>query len=184
MESGGGPNSENLPKRAVLLAIDYPPYSGASNFNVRGDPSQSPTPNASNAPYLAVALQQAIAASGQRLRDIIGIHHLFRRIIYLQRRNCNALLGHCKSSSHSPLEETTSLKMCSGQFFSKARVPSAVTPRVVPDYPASKLGGLSNTTRTTIVIIVSSASRRARSRCAHLDVRVYRCDVTQDTGRV
>lgn len=76
-------NSQNSPKRAVLLAVHYPPYSGASNFNVRGDPSQGPTPNASNAPYLAVALQQAFAESEQRPDAIFSAHaHLFQRLTY------------------------------------------------------------------------------------------------------
>jgi len=76
-------NSGNSPKKAVLLAVHYPPYSGATNFNVRGDPSQGPGPDVSNAPYLAVALQQAFADSGQRPDAIFSAHaHLFEHLTY------------------------------------------------------------------------------------------------------
>ena len=121
-------NSQNSPKRAVLLAIHYPPYSGASNFNVRGDPSQSPTPNASNAPYLAVALQQAFAASGQRPDAIFSAHaHLFQRITYAFNDGTvmPCLVAGC--GGHSPLEDLA--KMCSGESSAKPGVPfPAVTP--------------------------------------------------------
>ena len=59
-------NSKNSPKKAVLLMVHYPPYSGTANFNVRGDPSKGPGPSLSNAPYLSVALQKAFTVSGQR----------------------------------------------------------------------------------------------------------------------
>jgi hypothetical protein len=121
-------NSQNSPKRAVLLAIHYPPYSGASNFNVRGDPSQGPTPNASNAPYLAVALQQAFAASGQRPDAIFSAHaHLFQRITYAFNDGTvmPCLVAGC--GGHSPLEDLA--QMCSGESAAKPGVPfPAVTP--------------------------------------------------------
>jgi len=98
-------NSQNSPKKAVLLAVHYPPYSGASNFNVRGDPSQGPTPNAANAPYLALALQRAFVDSGQRPDAIFSAHaHLFQRLTYIFADGTvmPCLVAGC--GGHSPLE--------------------------------------------------------------------------------
>jgi acid phosphatase type 7 len=76
-------NRQNSPKKAVLLAVHYPPYSGAANFDVREDPAQGPSPNAAKAPFLSVALQTAFEESGQRPDAIFSAHaHLFQRIIY------------------------------------------------------------------------------------------------------
>ena len=98
-------NSQNSPKKAVLLAVHYPPYSGATNFNVRGNPSQGPGPDVSNAPYLAVALQQAIADSGQRPDAIFSDHaHLFQHLTYTFADGTvmPCLVTGC--GGHSPLE--------------------------------------------------------------------------------
>src|SRR5262245_21849427 len=70
-------------KRAVLVTVHYPPYSGATNFNVRGDQQDGETPQQANAPYLAVAMQKAFSASGQRPDAIVSAHaHLFQRLTY------------------------------------------------------------------------------------------------------
>ena len=79
-------------RKAVLLTVHYPPYSGATNFNVRGDPSEGgpaakgkrpAQPNNYNAPYLAVALQQAFKDSKQRPDAIFSAHaHLYQRLNY------------------------------------------------------------------------------------------------------
>jgi hypothetical protein len=70
-------------KRAVFVTVHYPPYSGATNFNVRGDPRVGETPKQARAPYLADALQQAFAKSGQRADVIFSAHaHLFQRLTY------------------------------------------------------------------------------------------------------
>src|SRR5262249_56151805 len=45
-------NAQSTSKKAVLLALHYPPYSGAANFDVRGDQSKGPTPPANPPPYL------------------------------------------------------------------------------------------------------------------------------------
>ena len=98
-------NSQNSPKKAVLLAVHYPPFSGAANFNIRGDQSQGPSPNASNAPYLAVALQQAFTDSAQRPDAIFSAHaHLFQRITYsfADETVMPCLVAGC--GGHSPLE--------------------------------------------------------------------------------
>lgn len=121
-------NSQNSPQRAVLLAVHYPPYSGASNFNVRGDPSQGPTPNASNAPYLAVALQQAFADGGQRPDAIFSAHaHLFQRLTYTFADGTvmPCLVAGC--GGHSPLEVLAEL--CDGETGASQVTPfPAVTP--------------------------------------------------------
>jgi acid phosphatase type 7 len=71
------------PEKAVLLALHYPPYSGATNFNVRGDQSQGPSKSSGDAPYLAVALQRAFTESGRRPDAIFSAHaHLYQRLTY------------------------------------------------------------------------------------------------------
>ena len=75
-------NVSGAPKRAVLVTVHYPPYSGTSDFDVRGDPKWGES-NPEHAPYLAVALQQAFSVSGQRPHAIFSAHaHLFQRLTY------------------------------------------------------------------------------------------------------
>jgi hypothetical protein len=98
-------NRKNSPKKAVLLAVHYPPYSGAANFGVRGDPAQGPSPNAGKAPFLSVALQTAFDDSGQRPDAIFSAHaHLFQRITYTFADGSvmPCLVAGC--GGHSPLE--------------------------------------------------------------------------------
>jgi hypothetical protein len=121
-------NRQNSPKKAVLLAVHYPPYSGASNFDVRGDQSQGPSPNAANAPYLAVALQKAFAESGQRPDAIFSAHaHLFQRITYTlaDKSVMPCLVVGC--GGHSPLE--TLSERCDGK---SDKAPKAPFPVVTP----------------------------------------------------
>ena len=98
-------NRQNSPKKAVLLAVHYPPYSGAANFDVRGDQAQGPGPNASKAPFLSVALQTAFDESEQRPDAIFSAHaHLFQRITYTFADGSvmPCLVAGC--GGHSPLE--------------------------------------------------------------------------------
>ncbi len=102
-------------RKAVLLTIHYPPYSGATNFNVRGDPSKGgpaargkrpAQPNNYDAPHLAVALQQALEDSGQRPDVIFSAHaHLFQRLNYkfADGTVMPCLIAGC--GGHSPLEK-------------------------------------------------------------------------------
>ena len=121
-------NRQNSAKRAVLLAVHYPAYSGASNFNVRGDPSQGPSPDASKAPYLAVALQRAFADSGQRPDAIFSAHaHLFQRLAYsfADGTVMPCLVSGC--GGHSPLEVLST--QCDGETGASPVAPfPAVTP--------------------------------------------------------
>jgi acid phosphatase type 7 len=108
-------NRQNSRKKAVLLVVHYPPYSGASNFNVRGDQSQGPGPNAANAPYLAVALQKAFAKSRLRPDAIFSAHaHLFQRITYKfkDKSVMPCLVAGC--GGHSPLEVLS--ERCDSKF--------------------------------------------------------------------
>jgi hypothetical protein len=98
-------NRQNSPKKAVLLVVHYPPYSGAANFGVRGDPGQGPSPNSGKAPFLSVALQTAFEESGQRPDAIFSAHaHLFQRITYTFADGSvmPCLVAGC--GGHSPLE--------------------------------------------------------------------------------
>ena len=121
-------NKQNSPKKAVLLAVHYPPYSGGANFNVRGDPSKGPGKNLSNAPYLAVALQKAFADSGQRPDAIFSAHaHLFQRLTYkfADGTVMPCLVAGC--GGHAPLEVLA--EECDGTVGDKQKPPfAAVTP--------------------------------------------------------
>jgi hypothetical protein len=117
-----------LAQESRVAGDPFPPHSGATNFNVRGDPSQGPTPKASNAPCLAIALQEAFTLSGQRPYAIFSAHaHLFQRITYAFNDGTvmPCLVAGC--GGHSPLEELA--RMCSGESGEKLRLPfRAVTP--------------------------------------------------------
>jgi hypothetical protein len=121
-------NQRNSPKKAVLLAVHYPPYSGAANFDVRGDPSLGPTPNASNAPYLAVILQRAFADSRQRPDAIFSAHaHLFQRLTYTFADGTVMPCVVAGCGGHSPLEVLA--RQCDGTI-GKSR--PAPFPAVLP----------------------------------------------------
>ena len=77
-------------KKAVLLALHYPPYSGMTNFESRGNPKWS-NPGGGAAPLvrypgaepLANVLQQAFEDAGQRPDAVFSAHaHLYQRITY------------------------------------------------------------------------------------------------------
>ena len=104
-------------RKAVLLTVHYPPYSGAINFNVRGDPTKGgpaakgnrpAQPNNYDAPYLAVALQRAFQKSSQRPHAIFSAHaHLYQRLNYRFAGNDKPMMP-CivvGCGGHSPLEK-------------------------------------------------------------------------------
>jgi hypothetical protein len=121
-------NRKNSLKKAVLLVVHYPPYSGAANFNVRGNQAQGPSPKAAKAPFLSVALQEAFKESGQRPDAIFSAHaHLFQRITYTfadgSRMPC--LVAGC--GGHAPLEVLSD--RCDGKPGKSSNVPfPVVTP--------------------------------------------------------
>ena len=76
-------SKEDSVRRAVLLALHYPPFSGAANFGVRGDPTLGPTNNAEAAHPLAEVLGRAYEESGQRPDAVLSAHaHLYQRLTY------------------------------------------------------------------------------------------------------
>jgi hypothetical protein len=128
-------NIHNSPRKAVLLAIHYPPYSGAANFDVRGDQSQGPSPNAKNAPYLSVALQKAFTESKQRPDVIFSAHaHLFQRITYTfaDETVMPCLVAGC--GGHSPLEVLS--QQCDGDAGSPRKAPFPVVTPGSFEFPA------------------------------------------------
>ena len=73
--------------KRIVLALHYPPYSGAANFNHRGDPNLGPTtrrnPGAGLLQPLAVTLQHAFQQAGLYPDLVISAHaHLYQRITY------------------------------------------------------------------------------------------------------
>jgi hypothetical protein len=73
--------------KRLVLALHYPPYSGASNFSQRGDPNLGPTPRrnpgAGLLQPLAVTLQHAFQQAGLYPDLVISAHaHLYPRITY------------------------------------------------------------------------------------------------------
>jgi hypothetical protein len=125
-------------RKAVLLTVHYPPYSGATNFNVRGDTSKGgpaakgkhpAQPNNYDVPYLAVTLQQAFEDSGQRPDVIFSANaHLFERLNYkfADGTVMSCLIAGC--GGHSPLEKV--FDACDGTLQKAHKPPfDAVKPK-------------------------------------------------------
>lgn len=97
-------NARRRQRRAILLAIHYPPFSGAANFTQRGDPTLGPS-QASETPPLATVLQRAFAESGQRPDAVFSAHaHLYQRLTYRHADGWEApyLVAGC--GGHGPIE--------------------------------------------------------------------------------
>lgn len=116
--------NQGAPRKPILLAIHYPPYSAAENFHLRGDPRlwlppkkdkdgsdgapQEAEPSVEhfkNVQPLGVVLQQAFADSKQRPDIIVSAHaHLYQQLTYTfangQEMPC--LIVGC--GGHAPLE--------------------------------------------------------------------------------
>jgi hypothetical protein len=115
LKAAAGLKQPNGKKKPVLLTVHYPPYSGTTNFNVRGDQSKGgrfakgkrpAQPNNYNVPYLAQALQQAFKDSGQRPDAIFSAHaHLYQRLNYkfADGTTMPCLVVGC--GGHTPLEK-------------------------------------------------------------------------------
>lgn len=94
--------------RAVLLAVHYPPYSGAANFRERGDPNLGPTPRRGPCNPLGMLLQQAYRDSKQYPDAVLSAHaHHYERITYTHAdgRQIPYLIAGC--GGHSPVESIT-----------------------------------------------------------------------------
>jgi len=138
LQSIAAQNRKAAQKRAVLLALHYPPYSGAANFNVRGDQSRGKSKGSGNAPYLAVAIQQAFTDAGQRPDVIYSAHaHLFQRLSYTFADGTvmPCIVAGC--GGHSPLEVLS--EPCAGG--KPGTEPSCPFPAVLPgkfQFPAGE----------------------------------------------
>jgi hypothetical protein len=97
-------NARRAVRRAVLVAVHYPPYSGARNFAQRGDPTLGPS-QATGARPLATVLQQAFAESGQRPDAIVSAHaHLYQRLTYHYADGWELPCLIVGSGGHAPIE--------------------------------------------------------------------------------
>jgi calcineurin-like phosphoesterase family protein len=114
-------NAAHARPRAVLLAVHYPPYSGAANFAQRGDPTLGPS-GAGAEQTLAAVLQQAFAESGQRPDAVFSAHaHLYQRLTYRHADGWEVPYLIAGSGGHGPVESLW--ETCAG-----AAVPSKKPP--------------------------------------------------------
>jgi hypothetical protein len=98
-------NASKTLRKAVLLAIHYPPYSGTTNFAQRGDPTLGKTPGAQNAQPLGDVLQRAFAESGQRPDAVFSAHaHLYQRLTYCYADGWEVPYLVAGSGGHAPVE--------------------------------------------------------------------------------
>jgi hypothetical protein len=98
-------NAKGHSRKALVLAVHYPPYSGATNFAKRGDPRLGPT-NAANARPLGEVLQQAFVDSGQRPDMVVSAHaHLYQRLTYTYADGWQLPLLVAGCGGHAPIEK-------------------------------------------------------------------------------
>jgi hypothetical protein len=111
--------------RAVLLAVHYPPYSGATNFRERGDPNLGPTPRLGRITPLGALLQQAYRDSKQFPDAVLSAHaHHYQRITYTYAdgRQIPHLVAGC--GGHAPIENLAST--CDGKQGPPVTIPADV----------------------------------------------------------
>lgn len=122
-------NARNTPPKAIVLAVHYPPYSGASNFAQRGDPTLGPTSGALNACPLGYWLQQAFVESGQRPDAIFSAHaHLYQRLTFCDADGWELPYLIAGSGGHSPVENMWTA--CDGTMGQPQSVPfDAILPK-------------------------------------------------------
>lgn len=114
--------------RAVFLAVHYPPYSAAANFQERGNPNLGPTSGAGKLRPLGMILEEAFHESGQYPDAVFSAHaHLYQRITYTRadgRQIPYLIVG---SGGHSPIENLA----CSCEE-EPASAPATPCPIVLP----------------------------------------------------
>jgi len=96
---------ERTERKALVLALHYPPYSGGANFRERGDPNLGPTQRRGRVEPLAVLLRRAYQESNQYPDIVLSAHaHLYQRITYQHadgRQIPYLIVG---SGGHPPIE--------------------------------------------------------------------------------
>jgi hypothetical protein len=96
--------------KAVLLALHYPPYSGAADFSQRGDPNLGPTPRR-NPPAgilqpLGIVLQHAFQQTGLFPHLVLSAHaHHYQRITYTLAGGHEIPYLIAGSGGHVPIEK-------------------------------------------------------------------------------
>lgn len=121
--------------KRLVLAVHYPPYSGAANFIQRGDPNLGPTPRrnpgAGLLQPLAVTLQHAYQQAGLYPDLVISAHaHLYQRITYTYTGGYQIPYLICGASGHWPTENIA--ETCGKSDGTKAAPPfPVVLPRGV-----------------------------------------------------
>ncbi|HEX5159634.1 MAG TPA: metallophosphoesterase [Ktedonobacterales bacterium] len=97
-------NARREQPRPILLAVHYPPFSGASNFAQRGDPTLGPSHAIHTLP-LAAVLRQAFDESGQRPDAVFSAHaHLYQRLMYHFADGWELPYVVAGSGGHAPVE--------------------------------------------------------------------------------
>jgi len=108
--------------RAVLLAIHYPPFSGASNFPERSNPNLGPTPHTRVLRPLAKILQEAFQASKFYPDAVFSAHaHHYQRLTYFcadGRQIPYLIVG---SGGHTPVEALA--ERCDGSIGTPPQLP-------------------------------------------------------------
>jgi hypothetical protein len=109
--------------RPLLLAVHYPPYSGAANFTQRGDPTLGPTSGAPGLRPLALHLQEAFQESRHYPDAVLSAHaHHYQRITYTHadgRQVPHLIVG---SGGHAPVESLG--KRCIGPVGAEPATPA------------------------------------------------------------
>jgi hypothetical protein len=97
-------NARREQPRPILLAVHHPPFSGASNFAQRADPTLGPS-HAIHTRPLAAVLRQAFDESGQRPDAVFSAHaHLYQRLTYHFADGWELPYVVAGSGGHAPVE--------------------------------------------------------------------------------
>jgi hypothetical protein len=123
--------------KRLVLALHYPPYSGAANFSHRGDPNLGPTPRrnpgAGLLQPLAVTLRHAFQQAGLYPDLVISAHsHLYERITYTYTGGQQIPYLIAGSGGHWPVEKMA-------EACDKSLEPDPTTPFPVVLPPGSRV---------------------------------------------
>ncbi|HLJ96480.1 MAG TPA: metallophosphoesterase [Gemmataceae bacterium] len=116
-------------KRAVFVAVHYPPYSAAVNFLQRGDPNLGPTPRpwGKSLEPLGMLLQQAFRASGQFPDAVFSAHaHHYQRLTYTHANGRQIPYLIAGGGGHAPVEKLSRPCLKKDQTASRTAGPAAV----------------------------------------------------------